>query len=183
MDPSSEPNEELPELGPLSKADAEAALQTPMHAAGVAFTQAALDEIVRVTKGYAYFIQEWGYIAWNKAESSPIDVDVIQRMHNEAVEHLDRNFFRVRFDRLTPGEQGYLRALAELGPDPQRSGAVAHILGRESYEVSTIREMLIGKGVIYSPAHGYTAFTVPLFDEYMKRRMALPAPRARKSRK
>lgn len=170
----------FPELGPLMPADAKRALQEPMHAQGVSFSDEALDEIVRVTHGYAYFIQEWGYIAWNAAEKSPIGVDLIKRVSADAVAQLDKNFFRVRFDRLTPAEEGYLRALAELGPVPQRSGAVAAILGRESFEVSTMREALIGKGMIFSPAHGFTAFTVPLFDEYMKRRMPLPPVKARR---
>ncbi|MGH7996199.1 MAG: ATP-binding protein [Opitutaceae bacterium] len=170
----------FPELGPLAAPDAKRALQDPMHAQKVEFTEAALDEIVRVTHGFAYFIQEWGFMAWNRAAGSPIDVDVISNMHAAAVEHLDRNFFRVRFDRLTPAEEGYLRALAELGPQPQRSGAIAALLGRESWEVGTLREQLIVQGMIYSPAHGFTAFTVPLFDEYMKRRMPLPPPKARR---
>jgi hypothetical protein len=173
----------FPELGPLGPADAKRALQEPARAAGVEFTDAALDEIVRVTRGYAYFLQEWGFIAWNSAETSPIDVDVIRTMHAAAVEHLDRNFFRVRFDRLTPAEEGYLRALAELGPAPQRSGAIAAVLGRSVSEVGTVRDLLIKKGMIFSPSHGFTAFTVPLFDEYMKRRMPLPPPRPKQDRR
>ncbi len=170
----------FPELGPLLAPDAKRALQDPMLVQGVRFTEAALDEIVRVTHGYAYFIQEWGYMAWNSSPASPIDVDVIRGMHAAAVEHLDRNFFGVRFDRLTHAEEGYLRALAELGSEPQRSGAIAALLGRTSQELGTLREQLIGQGMIYSPAHGFTAFTVPLFDEYMKRRMPMPAPKARR---
>jgi len=170
----------FPELGPLDPPDAKKALQEPMLAQDVSFSDEALDEIVRVTKGYAYFIQEWGYIAWNAADRSPVDVNLIKKVNGETVAHLDKNFFRVRFDRLTPAEEGYLRALAELGPLPQRSGAVAAVLGRGSYEVGALREALIGKGMIYGPAHGFTAFTVPLFDEYMKRRMPLPAVKRRR---
>jgi type II secretory pathway predicted ATPase ExeA len=170
----------FPDLGPLTGPEAKKALQDPMHKLGLAFTEPALDEIVRITHGYAYFIQEWGYMAWNSAPGSPIDVDVIRKMHTTAVEHLDRNFFRVRFDRLTPAQENYMRALAELGPEPQRSGKIAALLDRTSQEVGTLREQLIAHGMIYSPAHGFTAFTVPLFDEYMKRRMPLPAPKARR---
>ncbi len=173
----------FPELGPLGAADAKRALQEPANLAGVEFTEAALAEIIRVTHGYAYFLQEWGYIAWNAAETSPIDAEVIRRMHADAVDHLDRNFFRVRFERLTPAEEGYLRALAELGSEPQRSGAIAAVLGRNVQEVGTLRDLLIKKGMIYGPSHGYTAFTVPLFDEYMKRRMPLPDPRVRPARR
>ncbi len=173
----------FPELGPLGPTDARKALQEPAKAAGAEFTETALDEIIRVTHGYAYFLQEWGYIAWNNADSSPIDVDVIRRMHGAAVAQLDRNFFRVRFERLTPAEEGYLRALAELGSAPQRSGDVAKTLGRKVQEVGTVRDLLIKKGMIYSPAYGLTAFTVPLFDEYMRRRMPLAPPRAQSTRK
>jgi hypothetical protein len=170
----------FPNLGPLTGPEVKKALQEPLQALGVAFTDSALDEIYSVTRGYAYFVQEWGYIAWNNAPGSPIDVDVIKQMHAAAVEHLDRNFFRVRFDRLTDAQEGYMRAMAELGSGAQKSGKIASLLERESWEVSTIREQLIAQGMIFSPSHGLTEFTVPLFDEYMKRRMPMPAPRPRK---
>lgn len=85
------------------------------------------------------------------------------------VDKLDRDFFRVRYDRLTPKEGEYLRAMAELGPGPHRSGDIADTLGVKVSSVAPRRSALIAKGMIYSPAHGETAFTVPLFDEFMKR--------------
>jgi DNA polymerase III delta prime subunit len=162
---------DFPELGPLNKEDAKAALQTPVRKENVAFTQEALEAIVQVTEGYPYFLQEWGYQAWNLAKTSPIDVRVAKAATLAAIRRLDQNFFRVRFDRLTPREQEYLRALAELGDRPQRSGDIAELLGVEVQNAAPLRNNLIKKGMIYSPRHGDTAFTVPLFADFMKRIM------------
>jgi hypothetical protein len=162
---------EYPRMGPLQAADAKKALQEPLLSAGVKFTDEALDEIVHVTKGYPYFLQEWGYQCWNLASTSPVGIDVVQKATRDSIRKLDQSFFRVRFDRLTPREKNYLRALAELGATPQRSGDIAQLLGVKSESVAPLRNGLIKKGMIYSPAHGDTAFTVPLFDEFMKRIM------------
>lgn len=171
-------------IGALSEPDARVAIQEPARAEGVHFADAALAEIFRHTRGYPYFLQEWAYQSWNEAPSSPIDVDVVRAATKAALENLDRSFFRVRFDRLTPREQDYLRALAELGDQPQRSGAVAQVLGATSEQVAPLRAGLIGKGMIYSPQHGDTAFTVPLFDQFMKRIMpGSPKRRRTQSRK
>jgi hypothetical protein len=87
----------------------------------------------------------------------------------QALAELDAGFFRVRFDRLTPTEKRYMRAMADLGPGPHRSGDVADVLNRKVTTVAPVRNSLIAKGMLYSPAHGDTAFTVPLFDGFMKR--------------
>ena len=137
----------------------------------VRFTDAALKEIISRTQGYPYFLQEWGYQAWNLAARSPIDVDTIEQTTQESTRRLDANFFRVRFDRLTPREKEYLRALADLGEGSQRSGDIAEHLGVKVQSVAPVRNSLIKKGMIYSPAHGDTAFTVPLFGDFMKRIM------------
>ena len=160
-----------PEVGPLKREDAIIALQEPVRNEQVSFTDAALDEILHVTEGYPYFLQEWGYQSWNKADNSPIDIDVVKKATSESIARLDQNFFRVRFDRLTPREKDYLRALAELGNGAQRSGDIAEMLGLEVNSVAPLRSGLIRKGMIYSPAHGDTAFTVPLFGSFMKRIM------------
>ena len=89
----------------------------------------------------------------------------------EAVAELDASFFRVRFDRLAPSEKQYLRAMAELRGGPHRSGEVARVLGKSVRAVAPTRAKLIRKGMVYSPAHGDTAFTVPLFDQYLQRAM------------
>jgi len=161
----------FPRLDALSEADSATALQEPVRAANVVFTADALAEIFRQTKGYPYFLQEWGFQSWNAAATSPIGLEVVQEAGKAAIANLDESFFRVRFDRLTPREQDYLRALAELGGGAQRSGEVARLLGVQSENVAPLRASLIAKGMIYSPRHGETAFTVPLFDEFMKRVM------------
>jgi hypothetical protein len=162
---------DFPELGPLKKEDAKLALQTPVNKEGAEFTEQALDEIIKTTQGYPYFLQEWGYQAWNLAMQSPIDINIAQEATIAAIKRLDQNFFRVRFDRLTPREKEYLRALAELGDQPQRSGDVAEVLGIDVQNAAPLRNNLIKKGMIYSPKHGDTAFTVPLFADFMKRIM------------
>ena len=162
---------DYPEIGPLEKKYAISALQTPVKKEGVSFTKSALDEIIRVTEGYPYFLQEWGYQAWNLAQNSPIDINIAKKATVASIQRLDRDFFRVRFDRLTPAEKKYLRALADLGHKPQRSGEVAEKLGIDVQKAAPFRNNLIKKGMIYSPNHGDTAFTVPLFDEFLKRTM------------
>lgn len=159
-------------MGPLKKEDTRLALQLPVQKEGASFTEEALDEIIRVTEGYPYFLQEWGYQAWNIACQSPISIDVAKQATVTSIARLDQNFFRVRFDRLTPREKEYLRALAELGSIPQRSGDVAEELGLDVQNAAPLRNNLIKKGMIYSPKHGDTAFTVPLFDEFLKRIMS-----------
>ncbi|MEI8240833.1 MAG: ATP-binding protein, partial [Actinomycetota bacterium] len=123
------------------------------------------------TQGYAYFLQEWGKFAWDVAEGSPITAADVELATREAIASLDESFFRVRFDRLTPAERRYLRAMAELGQGPHRSGDIAAILDRPVTSLAPLRAQLIGKGMVWSPGHGDTAFSVPLFDEFMRRVM------------
>jgi len=162
---------DFPEVGALAAEDARKALRDPAQAEGADFTDAALDEIIKLTQGYPYFLQEWGYQSWNHAAQSPIQLADVLRATPKIIQRLDANFFRVRFDRLTPREKDYLRALAELGAAPQRSGDVAAVLGVKVQAVAPLRDSLMKKGMIYSPAHGDTAFTVPLFDTFMQRAM------------
>ncbi|MFO3656017.1 ATP-binding protein, partial [Legionella pneumophila serogroup 1] len=160
---------QFPNIGALSKSDAAKALQDPVKNVGVEFTEEALDEIFNLTKGYPYFLQEWGYQSWNYAKQSPITIKDVKEATPIVVKRLDENFFRVRFDRLTPGEQNYLRGMAELGPGDQRTSDIAEVLGKNISSLGPVRDRLIKKGMIYSPNHGVMAFTVPLFDEFMKR--------------
>ncbi len=162
----------FPEIGPLRQADAFRALQEPVKAAGVKFAPDALREIFRMTQGYPYFLQEWGYQAWNQATATPISLQVVQQASALVAERLDENFFRVRFDRLTPAEKLFLRAMSELGSGPYRTSDVAEKLGVQIGKLGPRRAGLIKKGMIYSPAYGDIAFTVPLFDQFMRR--ALP---------
>ncbi|MSU51363.1 MAG: ATP-binding protein [Opitutus sp.] len=159
----------FPNIGALSKADTAQALQEPAQAAGVAFEVRALQEVFRLTKGYPYFLQEWGYQSWNLATHSPIALAVVKHATRSVIPRLDQNFFRVRFDRLTPGEKNFLRAMAELGSGAQRTGVIAETLGVKVTSLGPVRAKLIAKGMIYSPAHGDMAFTVPLFEEFMIR--------------
>ncbi len=162
---------DFPAIGPLNAEDSEIALQEPVKEQKVEFTQEAVSAIFDKTEGYPYFIQEWGYQSWNLAEASPIDSESVQKATSESIKRLDQNFFKVRFDRLTPNEKKYLRALAELDPKDRRSGNVAEKLGVKVQSASPARSSLIKKGMIYSQAHGDTEFTVPLFDQFMKRIM------------
>jgi AAA ATPase domain len=161
----------FPPVGPLPEPDAARALQDPMKAAGEAFEPAALRQIFKLTRGYPYFLQEWGYQAWNHAAASPIGVKVVKQASAQVSRRLDENFFRVRFDRLTPREKTYLRAMAELGSGPYRTGDIADTLGIKINTLGPVRASLIKKGMVYSPSHGDMAFTVPLFDEFMRRAM------------
>jgi len=160
----------FPDVSALSEADAARAISEPALAEGVRITERALKETYRLTQGYPYFIQEWGYQLWNMAETNPIDLHVVKAATETAIRRLDQNFFRVRFDRLSPGEKSFLRAMAELGP-ASRSGDIAACLGVKVNSIGPVRAKLIKKGMIYSPAYGDLAFTVPLFDEFMKRAM------------
>ena len=159
----------FPVVGPLPAVDAERALQDPVRAEGVAFEPGAVQEIFRLTQGYPYFLQEWAYQAWNHASASPIGVEVIRESSEQVSRRLEENFFRVRFDRLTPREKTYLRAMAELGEGPYRTGDIAEQLGAKTTGLAPVRANLIKKGMVYSPAHGEMAFTVPLFDAFMRR--------------
>lgn len=159
----------FPDIGALSETDAAKALNDPAQVEGVVFEPDALVEIYRMTKGYPYFLQEWGYQSWNHAKASPITLKVIQEATSMVIQRLDKNFFRVRFDRLIPSEKNFLRAMAELGPGSHRSGDIADILNFKITSLAPVRSKLIKKGMIYSPAHGELTFTVPLFDEFMVR--------------
>ena len=162
---------DYPEVGPLNSADARKALESPANALGVQFDDDAVQSIIAHTLGYPYFLQEWGKHAWDLADASPITLSDVEHASNVAIAALDESFFRVRFDRMTPLERRYLRAMAELGPGPHRSGDIAAVLGREVSALAPTRGKIISKGMVWSPSHGDTAFTVPLFDEFMKRIM------------
>ncbi|MGA9874304.1 MAG: AAA family ATPase [Solirubrobacteraceae bacterium] len=160
---------DFPHIGPLAHRDAEAALALPAQAQGVTFTAGALSELLDRTQGYPYFIQEWGYHVWNVAPKSPIALEDVRLAAPDVQRQLDENFFLVRMDRLTPAEKRYLAAMAELGDGSHRSGDIAARLGVKVESVAPRRSALIQKGMVFSPAHGDTAFTVPLFDEFLRR--------------
>lgn len=169
----------FPDIGPLPEPDTDKALRDPIEEAGEFIDADALHEIFRLTKGYPYFLQEWGYQAWNHAAASPIGLQIVNETTELVTHRLDENFFRVRFDRLTPREKQYLRAMAELGPGPHRSADIADTLGAKITTLGPVRASLIKKGMVYSPSHGDMAFTVPLFDEFMRRAIPVFEPGAR----
>jgi hypothetical protein len=162
---------EFRHISALPEGDARQAIVAPAQRAGCQYNDDAVIEIVRQTEGYPYFLQEWGKHAWNIATGSPITLEDVTHATTAALADLDASFFRVRLDRLSPAEKQYLRAMAELGRGPHRSGDVATRLGRNVVSVAPTRAHLIRKGMIYSPGHGDTAFTVPLFDAFMRRTM------------
>lgn len=174
---------DYPEIGPLPHAAASDALVKPATEEGIRFDGLAVDRILELTQCYPYFIQEWGFRVWNEAAGPGIGVDDVERATPGIVAHLDANFFRVRFDRLTQLQQKYLRAMAELGPGPHKTGEIAGVLQVGPGAVATVRQQLIEKGMVWSQRHGETAFTVPLFDEFMKRQMPDLEPHIPKRRR
>lgn len=162
---------DFPQIGPLPVEAAQVAITKPAEAEGVKVNDDALQRIIEETRCYPYFLQEWGKHSWDAADASPIELSDVVQASATAIAALDESFFRVRFDRLTPSEKKYLRAMAELGAGPHRSGDIAEQLNREVTSLGPTRSQLIAKGMIWSPSHGDTGFTVPLFDAFMKRIM------------
>jgi Cdc6-like AAA superfamily ATPase len=162
---------DFPLIGPLPPDAARQAIEKPLKDEGVEITDRALSQILEVTQGYAYFLQQWGSHTWRSAQASPIDIEAVNAASITAVAALDESFFRVRFDRLTPKEKKYLRTMADLGEGPHRSGDIAARFDAVVSSLAPTRSSLISKGMIWSPNHGDTAFTVPMFDQFMKRIM------------
>jgi len=155
----------------LDEAAAREAIVNPAAAEDVLYDDDAVDAIISETQCYPYFLQEWGKHSWDIADDAPITLADVQNASEAALAQLDASFFRVRFDRLAPSEKRYLRAMAELGIGPHRSGDIADILDKKVSTVAPTRATLIAKGMVYSLSHGDNAFTVPLFDGFMKRVM------------
>ena len=162
---------DFPGVGALEPQAAKQAIADPVREEGADITAEALAEIARVTEGYPYFLQEWGKHTWNHAQGPEISLNDVLEASRTALAALDSNFFRVRFDRLTPREQAYLNAMALLGAGPHRSGAIAEAMGLKVERTGPLRSGLIRKGMVWSPSHGMTAFTVPMFDAFMRRAM------------
>lgn len=175
----------FPKIDSLAGEDARKALTEPAAAEGVGYERGAVDLAVDITKGYPYFIQELGYQVWEVAEGeqiSQLDVEIAREAYEAK---LDSSFFRVRLDRATPLQTAYMRAMAQLGPEPQKAADVARIMGRESTQVAPTRAELIDMGLLYTPEHGYAAFTVPDFDKFMLRavpELSVPDIQRRKRR-
>jgi hypothetical protein len=163
----------FPVIGRLADDQARAALSEPAQQLGVDFEADALSAVVEFTEGYPYFLQEYGNTLWNQVEESPVTAADVSLARTAVEAKLDGGFFRVRVERTSELEQRYLRAMAELGPEPQAAKDVATLLGRASQQVAPIRARLIEKGLLYTPGRGMAAFTVPQFDRFMRRTYAL----------
>lgn len=160
---------DYPEIGSLEGEDAAKAVAEPIEDEGCAIQDSAVKEIVDQTRGYPFFLQVWGHYAWNIAKESPITKSDVASAHTSARQFLDENFFPLRMDRLANSEKDYIYAMAELGPGPYRSRDVAAKMGKGVEDVAARRSSLLKKGTIYSLERGVAAFTVPLFDEYLRR--------------
>lgn len=161
---------DFPGVGPLDHEAAAAAIRQPIVDEGESISDKALEAIVEQTERFPYFLQEWGYQAWNAADSSPVDTEDVQSASSAALKRLDEGFFRVRLDRLTPKEREYVIAMASVGPrGPYRSSDVAEKLGESIQTLGPRRAKIIHKGMIYSQAHGDIDFTVPMFADYLRR--------------
>ncbi len=158
-----------PHIGELTREQAHRAIQNPIERQNESITAPALDLIYEQTRGYPYFLQEWGYQVWLAAEISPILPAAVDLALFNAIRRLDGSFFRVRYDRLSPSERRLLSAMAASGPGPYRIGDVAIKLGVKTTSLGPIRAKLISKGMIFSPQHGELDFTVPLFDAFIRR--------------
>lgn len=167
---------EFPMIGQLNEQEAEEALTAPVTALGVTYQPAAVRAIVEYTQGYPYFLQEYGKLAWDRAPKSPITLRDVQDTRDAVEAKLDSSFFRVRTDRVTELELQYMRAMAELGSEAQAAKDVAKLMHRTSEQLGPTRSRLIEKGLLYTPSHGFAAFTVPQFDRYMRRAHVLDVP-------
>lgn len=162
----------FPRIGELSHADAVKALTIPAEERGVVFEAAAVERMVEYTEGYPYFLQEYGSIVWDYSAASPILLADAISAQPLVEEKLDESFFRVRVERATPLERQYMKAMAECGPGPHAAGEVAERLGKTAQQAAPTRARLIEKGLLYAPAYGSAAFTVPQFDRYLLRAVA-----------
>ncbi len=176
----------FPRIGNLDDSDARAALAKPAQAEDADYSEGALDLAIDVTGGYPYFLQELGYAVWGVAEGPTITREDIVTAVPTYEAKLDESFFRVRLDRATEMERIYLRAMAELGPEAQKAQDVAAVIGRKSTQMGPTRAQLINMGLLYTPEHGYAAFTVPHFDKFLVRaipELIMPPERSAKSEK
>lgn len=176
---------QFPTIGELGWDEASDALTRPAELLDVTYAPDAVNAIIEYTQGYPYFLQEYGKIVWDYASDTLIRLDDVRDSQDAVEAKLDSSFFRVRIDRVTELELQYMRAMAELGPEPQFAKDVARLMGRTSEQLGPTRSRLIEKGLLYTPAHGLAAFTVPQFDRYMRRayRLEVPSPRGRSKRK
>ena len=171
----------FPVISSLSANDATAALVEPARQQHVEYEPEAIDLALAWTGGYPFYIQQLGKHAWNFANASPITTADLEAAMPAAQQALDSSIYEVRIQRATDQERRYMRAMAELGSGPYKSGDVAARLGRKTSEVSVVRQRLLEKGLVYATEdYGYVDFTVPRFGEFMVRYMPYRPPRGRR---
>jgi hypothetical protein len=170
----------FPVISSLSANDATSALVEPARQQHVEYDPEAIDLALAWTGGYPFYIQQLGKHAWNFANASPITTADVEAAMPAAQQALDSSIYEVRIQRATDQERRYMRAMAELGSGPYKSGDVAAKLGRKTSEVSVVRQRLLDKGLVYATEdYGYVDFTVPRFGEFMVRYMPYRPPRGR----
>lgn len=161
-----------PAVGALGLEAATAAITRPIEAEGAKIDAAAVGQIVEATQGYPFFIQEWGSKVWDIAAGPEIGISDVEAARDPVIASLDDGFFKVRLDRLTRAETAFVVAMARLGDGPVPLANIAKALGRTTQSLGPARASIIHKGMIYSAEHGYLAFTVPLFADFMRRHVA-----------
>lgn len=159
----------FPTVGALTEDEAMRAIRVPLSEGGVAIDGRALRLVAQESRGYPYFIQEWGYQLWNRAAGKPIQSKDVSALAEKVEARLDANFFRVRIERLTPGERDFLKNMGKVGGPNVRMGELAKAMRVKVTALGPRRTSLIRKGMIYSPAYGEIAFTVPMFAEFLRR--------------
>jgi len=158
-------------IGKLEPKQAKKAIIDPARKYKVSYEPEAITEIINQTEGYPFFLQVWGSNAWDKAKDSSITLDDIKKATKQALSDLDNGFYKVRYERLTVRQQQYVLAMAKMPSLPAKSGEIAHLLNMSVRKAAPIRDELIKKGMIYSPAFGLTTFTVPKFDAFLRRKI------------
>lgn len=159
-------------IGALEEADVDAAITIPLNGSGLNVEARAIQTVYEYTKGYPYFLQEFGYQIWIEMEAGTVTAEDIRRFAPAVELRLDANFFDVRFDRVSNAERVMLRHMAEFPEgEPISTAELSERMGRSATAISPMRASLIRKGMIYSPSHGTIAYTVPLFGDYLKRVM------------
>ena len=153
----------------LSADDAEAAIINPAKEFNVVYDSAAIYKIIQLTKGYPYFIQELCSTVWEYSETEIIQLSDVERVVATFLSQLDESFFKVRYERCTKTEHDFLFAMVKCGELPCAISNVAKILRKKVSTISPLRAQLISKGIIHSTGHAEIDFTVPLFDEYLRR--------------
>jgi hypothetical protein len=167
---------DYPGIGKLDAASAKRALQAPAQRENVSYNEDALDYILAQTEGYPFYLQVWGSKCWEVAKASPITLDDAKAATAAAIALLDEGIFNVRLARLTDRQKTFARAIAAYGPEPVTSSKVANHLGLTLSQAAPLREELIRKGMAYSPDRGLIGFTVPKFDEFLRRKLPDVAP-------